>query len=493
MDLQKHFTFADSPENPTDFLFCWHGHTIAYFKLGGIKEWHSLDPAFDNLFVMDPQNKLPMFLNNLKPEGWLQEHLNYELQTDYIRGGRRFLSNVVIFHRNGALNLNGNTGKPVMIDERLASLADFTDEKGIFTGNYKTPRGMNNDPIFENTLAPFWESKYMPRFSGAELKFPVCLNAQGDVDPALQIPFNAIAKYPGRNGHEALGVNEFLGMKMARAAGLETPAFALVDQGNGLPPVYLIERYDIPVKGQKNTEWMITQDFCTLMQKPSEEKSRGSIEKVGEKIAELSKLAGTDRTQENLENLFKRAVFGWVINDEDMHLKNLSLLYKFDPETKTLKDISFAPCYDPTTDVFTGVAGAAMSLTIGQKATHLTMHNFISLAQKLGIYADGKGGTDAAKVTQVVSDIARNAAQTAIDFASDLPSFVKDKPWTYDVLVQVSHVADRARRLGVKGLPWDSQSIWKDFPVKRAGNRELAALKASGKKPRNPYSSRSLT
>jgi serine/threonine-protein kinase HipA len=476
MDLQRHFEYAGSAENPSDFLLCWHGHTVAYFKMGGKKEWQSLDSAFDKLFVMSPDGKLPMFLDNLKPEGWLKEHIKYDLQTDYIRDGRRFLSNLVIFPRNGHLKLNGNTGKPVMLDVHLTSLASFVDDQGIFTGDYKTVRGMNSDPVFESSMEKFWENKYMTRFSGAELKLPVCLTADGAIDAALESPFNVIAKYPGKHGYEALGVNEFLGMKMARAAGIETPAFALVDQGNGLPPAYLIERYDIPFKGQE-TDWMITQDFCTLTQNSGERKGAGSIEKIGAKVAEISKLATNDRTQENLEKLFQRTVLGWVINDEDMHMKNMSMLYKFDSEAKTLKDITFAPCYDATTDVFANAGGSEMSLSVGNVRRPLTLRNFVGLAKSLGIYNDANGNVDMKKVESVVKHIAGKAAETAIDFARNMPAFVKDKPWTYDILVQTSHVADRARKLGIKDLDWDSQAVWKDFTTQGARYRRAESIK----------------
>ncbi len=477
MNLTKHFEFATSDENPRDFLLCWYGHTVGYFKMGGVKQWAPLAPAFKDLFVMDEEGKLPMFLDNLKPEGWLKDHVDAELQTDYIRDGKRFLSNLVIYHRNGGLDLdNDGSQSEIMLDERLTQLADFVDKDGIFTGKCSMPKGMSDDPVFEHAVAKYWENKHMPRFSGAELKFPTCLSVHGDTEPALDKPFNVIAKYPGRFGYEALGVNEFLGMKMAKAAGLDTPAFALVDQGDNLPPIYMIERYDIPFKGVHD-EWLITQDFCTLMQKKGDDKDACSLEQIGKRIAEVSKLAGHDQTHKNLEDFFKRSAFAWIMNDGDLHMKNMSMLYAFDPAAKTIRDISFAPCYDPTTDVFSNRGGVDATLRMSGKKSNLKVKSFIDFAQNLGLYKDENGKTDPKKVEAVILDMAKTAADTAVDFARNMPGFIKDHAWSFDVKVQASHVVDRARALGVKGLDWDSDAVWKEFktkgPLARRAEQEM--------------------
>lgn len=468
--------FGTTSSASLDFSLYWHGERIADFKLGDKKEWAPIDPVFNSLFVMDEEEKLPMFLDNLRPEGWLKKQLAFdekktpeEIQKEYLRDGKRFLSNIMI-HPKGCTPKEGMK----LQDEHVASLSDFTDEKGIFIGTYKTPRGLKDDPAFEQTAIKYWGNRYMPRFSGAELKFPVSLDTSGDVTLAVNAPFTAIAKYPGKYGFEALGVNEFLGMKMAQAAGLKTPAYALVDQGNDLPPVYLIERYDISHKGADNAPWQITQDFCTLTKTPSFEKFWSSIEKVGKCIKEISKTSKNNHTQENLEQLFKRAVFGWFMGDSDLHLKNMSMLYSYDPKTKELTDITFAPCYDPTTDLFQQKEGAAAVLPIDGRKNHFKMSNFVALAKNLGIFKDTAGAFDKEQAIQAVQSIAEAAAKTAIDFTKDLPHFVKEKPWSFDIKVQTSIVVDRARNMGVLGLDWDSEPVWKELHIKGPARRQEA-------------------
>lgn len=485
MNVLTHFDHAQSEDNTnTNFLFCWHGHTIAFFSLAGKKEWQTLHPSFDDLFVMDPTSRLPMFLTNLRPEGWLADHLDYDLQTDYIRDGRRFLSNVVIYHGNGRMDFNGTATKTsFMLDEKLTGLENFVDEQGMFVGQYKAPSGMNDDPAFEENLIEFWENKYMPRFSGAELKLPVCLSEEGHIEPALEKPFNVIAKYPGGNGYEALGANEFLSMRMARAAGLDTPPFALVDQGNGLPPLYIIERYDIPTAGEKN-HWLITQDFCTLMQKPGGAKTSASIEQIGKKIREVSKLAKRDEGDKNVRDLFDRTALAWIINDDDLHMKNISMLYAYNPNKQQLDSIRFAPCYDATTNVFSGKGGSTAALSLNGKKNNIKMKTFVGLARSLGVFQDANGNVDEAALTDAVQGIARKAAQEGIDFTKDMPDCVRDKPWTYDIMVQVSHVVDRARALGVDGLDWNSEAVWKDHGTKGPVARRNAALNVTAQKAR---------
>jgi serine/threonine-protein kinase HipA len=64
----------------------------------------------------------------------------------------------------------------------------------------------------------------------------------------------------------------------------------------------------------------------------------------------------------DLDILFRRAVFAWLIADGDMHLKNLALLKVADVGDKTFTSVRFAPLYDAvTTRVFPGLGGGAQA------------------------------------------------------------------------------------------------------------------------------------
>lgn len=470
MTLTNHFNNAGNTEK---FWLTWHGHVIGQFSTNGRQDWEAADPVFDKIFVKDDKSSVPMFLANLRPEGWLKQHLGFDRQSQYIKSGMRFLSNLVIYHSDDKF-------KPFEADEILQRLSDFRGADGVFTGKSELPRGQATEPEFDKLVEKYWDSKHMPRYSGGEMKLPVTLFPDGTIQVARDTQFSHMAKYPSRDGYEALGVNEYLGMSMARAAGLETPEFALVPQGNGLPPVYLIERYDIHHvdNPNKNKDWLITQDFCTLMGKPAtdEGKTSGSVEQVGKAIKTLCKDLPSEKITQNLDGLFKRAVMAWVANDCDMHLKNMSLLFAFNPDTREITDIRYSPNYDITTDVMSGNKGGLIDLPVNAKRNKLQLKDFEVLAKNFGLYKNERGQTDPERVREVVHGIASAAARTAVDFVNNPPLDLKKEKWFYDIEVQTSNVVDRARALGADTPEWDSEKVWKSFKQEGAAARQDRAI-----------------
>jgi len=263
-NLTRHFEFADSPENPTAFNLFWYGEKIGSFTFGGRKEWHP-EPGYESMFVMDELGKLPCFLDNINPDGWLKGALEVELQTEYVAKGLRFLSNFVIVRE-------GERTDNIVVDELLCGLGQYTGENGVFTGRYEAHQGMAGEDDHDAALKDNWKDRHMPRLSGAEQKLFMTLYPCGTMQPAQRTSFTHFAKYPGVGGYESLGLNEFLGMKMAKAAGLSVPPFALVDQGEH-PPLFCVERFDIPHEHDPQAQHKILmQDFCTLMQKEETQK-----------------------------------------------------------------------------------------------------------------------------------------------------------------------------------------------------------------------------
>ncbi len=51
----------------------------------------------------------------------------------------------------------------------------------------------------------------------------------------------------------------------------------------------------------------------------------------------------------DLDILFRRAVFVWLIGDGDMHLKNLAVLKVAEVDAKTFTSVRFAPRNDAVT------------------------------------------------------------------------------------------------------------------------------------------------
>ncbi|MGO1074988.1 HipA domain-containing protein [Inquilinus sp. CA228] len=88
----------------------------------------------------------------------------------------------------------------------------------------------------------------------------------------------------------------------------------------------------------------------------------------------------------DLEILFRRALFAWLIADGDMHLKNLALLKIAEPGSRRFSSVRFAPLYDAvTTRLFPGLAGDRMALKLNGKDDRLTPQDFLALARTIDL------------------------------------------------------------------------------------------------------------
>lgn len=424
-------------------------------------------------------------MRNLLPEGWLADQvLGVEIQGDssqrqnrYISGGLKFLSNFVITKK-------GEEHPQMDLDFKLDSLANHIDGRGRFVGKKGELAGSSGDPEFTAKVAEYWKDRHTARYSGAELKTPQCLSANGQLQPAVSgAPFNVFLKYAGRDGMDSLGINEFMGLSMAKAVGLETPAFCVIEQPDGLPPIFAIERYDIPHgMPDQTSNRFITQDFVTLLGVKPNEKGIGSVEKIGKCMRAVSDEINPEKTQENLEKLFTRAFLSWVVNDRDMHMKNISMLKEYRPQDGKYVSAVFSPSYDITSDINDErMNRGAQVLNISGSTNNLKLAHFLNLAMSLNVY-----GKDKEKITAVMKDIAEKAALKAIEIYKDPPIKNLSEDIRYDMAVIVSHTVDRARVFDVKGLDWNSDDVWKDYNKKsaRARVKQGERFSATAKKRR---------
>ncbi|KAK0360548.1 hypothetical protein LTR94_026875 [Friedmanniomyces endolithicus] len=123
------------------------------------------------------------------------------------------------------------------------------------------------------------------------------------------------------------------------------------------------------------------EDFCSILELPPLRKYEGSIERMARGLRALSTHPAQD-----LEVLYRRAVFAWLIADGDMHLKNLALLKVADPGSDRFDEVRFAPVYDAvTTRIFPGLDNDQMALTLNGKRDRLTPEDFEALARTIDL------------------------------------------------------------------------------------------------------------
>ncbi|HEY8880361.1 MAG TPA: HipA domain-containing protein [Roseateles sp.] len=166
--------------------------------------------------------------------------------------------------------------------------------------------------------------------AGAQHKLLVVLKGDSLYEPVGATPSTYILKpeHPDSGTYPASVFNEFLTMRLADAARLETPTVLMKHVPE---PVYLIERFDRQVKyaapsrrhGQPPEVPAISRlhviDGCQLLNKARTFKHSGAT------LASLVEII--DRTTNKLQTrtrLFRWLVFNVVVANDDCHLKNLS-------------------------------------------------------------------------------------------------------------------------------------------------------------------------
>ncbi len=123
--------------------------------------------------------------------------------------------------------------------------------------------------------------------------------------------------------------NEALTMSLAKTIGLEVPKHGLV-RGIGHQFTYYIQRFDRLSKHRR----LQVEYFAQLSGAQRDTKYESSMEKVVDIVKKYCTYPKVE-----LAKLFKLTIFNFLIGNEDMHLKNFSLI------TKDGK-VMLAPVYD---------------------------------------------------------------------------------------------------------------------------------------------------
>ncbi|MBD0725108.1 phosphatidylinositol kinase [Flavobacterium sp. L1I52] len=123
--------------------------------------------------------------------------------------------------------------------------------------------------------------------------------------------------------------NEDVTMRMAKAFGLEVPFHGMLYAKDGSLS-YFIKRFDRYGKGKK---WA-TEDFAQLTGNTRDTKYRFTMEKLIPVLDEYCSFPVIEKA-----DFFKRILFCYVTGNEDMHLKNFSLITQKGKTTLT-------PIYD---------------------------------------------------------------------------------------------------------------------------------------------------
>jgi serine/threonine-protein kinase HipA len=200
--------------------------------------------------------------------------------------------------------------------------------------------------------------------------------------------------------------NEDLTMRMAAAAAIETPFHGLLRCADSSLS-YFIRRFDRIGRGAK----LPLEDFAQLSGRSRETKYDSSMERVAEVVERHVTFPLIEKAR-----LFSRLLFAFLVGNEDMHLKNFSLISR---EDRT----ELSPVYDMlnTTIVLPGEV-EEMALPLHGKKRDLTRRDI------LVYYGQERLGLNQASVDKALSQMA-DARKRWVELihSSFLPARSKDR------------------------------------------------------------------
>jgi serine/threonine-protein kinase HipA len=207
---------------------------------------------------------------------------------------------------------------------------------------------------------------------GVQPKLSARLNAAAEVFEIADQGGTFIIK-PQNDLYEELPENEDVTMRMAAAIGIETPLHGMLYSKDGSRS-YFIKRFDRLPKKRK----VAVEDFAQLTGATRETKYSSSMEKVAAVIDQFCTFPLLEK-----ERFFRLTVFNFLTGNEDMHLKNFSLIRRNDK-------VELSPAYDLlNTTIVLRKPQEELALTLAGKKSKMTRENLVDYfgKERLGLAA----------------------------------------------------------------------------------------------------------
>ncbi|NWG27194.1 MAG: HipA domain-containing protein [Ignavibacteriaceae bacterium] len=162
---------------------------------------------------------------------------------------------------------------------------------------------------------------------------------------------------------------EDLTMHLSEMLNINTAEHCLIKLKSG-ELAYISKRFDRPKDGKLHVE-----DMAQLTETLTENKYRGSMEKIGKIILKFSNYPGIDGIR-----FFELTLFSFITGNSDMHLKNFSLIRNEDDE------IMLSPAYDLlSTKLLIPKDKEDLALALNGKKSNFRKKDFDLFAGQLGI------------------------------------------------------------------------------------------------------------
>lgn len=206
------------------------------------------------------------------------------------------------------------------------------------------------------------------------------------VQPKLSLDFDRLSRTPKRftivglwgrfilkpqtDSYSSLPELEDLTMHLAEIAKIEVVPHSLIRFNDG-ELCYITRRIDRTKDGAK----LAMEDMCQLTERLTEDKYKGSHERIAKAIAQYSHSAPLD-----IVKYWEQVVFSWIVGNADMHLKNYSL---YAPNGT---DYQLTPAYDLlSTAIVLPEDTEELALTLCGKKRKLLRQHFMTAMTDSGV------------------------------------------------------------------------------------------------------------
>lgn len=256
-------------------------------------------------------------------------------------------------------------------------------EKGLKTLE-KRMQHLNNFPFTaEQQLALAAEYANKLSIQGIQPKISVRLSVSKHQFEVVDRRGTFIVK-PPHFYYQHLPENEDLTMHLAHAVGIEIPLHGLMYNIDGTLS-YFIKRFDRIGHGKK----VPVEDFSQLMEASREKKYDSSMEQLIPVIEKYCTFPLLEKIK-----LFRLTLFSFLVGNEDLHLKNFSLI-------RRENCIEFSPAYDLLNSSIVLRSEEELALPLAGKRKKLKREHF------LDYYAKERLGLNSAVITQELERFAR--------------------------------------------------------------------------------------
>ena len=204
---------------------------------------------------------------------------------------------------------------------------------------------------------------------GVQPKLSVTLNIPKEILEIVEKGGRYLLK-PSHQLYDELPQNEDLTMKLAKIVNIEVPFHGMIyNVDHSL--TYFVKRFDRLAKMQK----VGTEDFSQLLGSSRDTKYDSSMEKVASVLEKHCTFPLLEKIK-----LFKLVIFNFLVGNEDMHLKNFTLIRK-----KDLVELS--PAYDLLNTTIVLQSKEEIALPIREKRSRLTRSDLVDYfgQERLGL------------------------------------------------------------------------------------------------------------